>query len=71
MKKVSLIAEVAERKDSPGSWGVEAIDDGTGDGSVMMAIFSGPGARDRAEEYANAKFAERVSHPSNQEVTHE
>jgi hypothetical protein len=54
--KMDIPAEVVERKDAPGAWGVEAIDHGR-DGSIYMAIFSGPDARDRAVEYAALKFS--------------
>lgn len=47
--------EVVERHDTPGSWGVEAINT-AGDGEIYMAIFSGPEARDRAREYAAWKY---------------
>ena len=46
--------EVVERQDSPGSWGVEAINV-DGDGEIYMAIFSGPDAKERAHEYAEMK----------------
>lgn len=41
---------VAERTDSPGEWGVEAVE--YEDGTVEMALFSGPGAEKRARAYA-------------------
>lgn len=44
--------EIAESKDYPGHWHVEAIDD---EGGVFVAIFSGPEAKDRAAEYADWK----------------
>ena len=43
--------EVIEDRQHPGHWRVEAINH-EGDGEVYVAIFSGPGARERAEEYA-------------------
>jgi hypothetical protein len=46
--------EVIEDQDVPGQWRVEAINY-DGDGEVYVAIFSGPKARDRAEEYADWK----------------
>ena len=55
----SLTAEVAERKDTPGAWGVEAIDI-AGDGEIYMAVFSGPRAEDLAMEYALAKYPGKV-----------
>ena len=56
MNRSDLNAEVVERIDNPGAFGVEAIDE---DGSIYMAIFTGPRAQARANEYANTKF--RVS----------
>jgi hypothetical protein len=52
MRKAHLTHEVAESKDYPGQWHVEAVDD---DGSVFVAVFSGPQARERAAEYADWK----------------
>lgn len=46
---------VTERRDAPGTWGVEAINQ-KGDGEIYMAIFSGPLAKDRAHEYAQMKY---------------
>lgn len=48
-----LSVEVVERKDAPGAWTVEATDE---DGSIFQAIFAGPEARERAEEYARFKY---------------
>jgi hypothetical protein len=45
--------EVAERKDSPGAWTVEAIDN---DGGIEQAIFAGPKARERAEAYSRFQY---------------
>jgi hypothetical protein len=45
--------EVAERKDAPGAWTVEAIDS---DGSIEQAIFAGPKSRERAEAYAAFQY---------------
>jgi len=47
--------EVVERKDTPGSWAVEAINY-EGDGEIYMAVFSGPLAQNRATEYARMKY---------------
>ena len=55
MERLGLEAEVVERRDAPNAWGVEAID-AEGDGAVLMALFSGPDAKERALEYARAKF---------------
>lgn len=40
--------ETIESRDYPGHWHVEAIHD---DGSVYVAVFSGPDAKERAAEY--------------------
>lgn len=47
--------EVVERKSLPGSWTVEAIDY-LNDGSIEQAIFIGPNAQARCEEYAEIKY---------------
>jgi len=52
---LGLDVGVIERRDAPGSWAVEAINS-EGDGEIYMAIFSGPGACERAEEYAKFKY---------------
>jgi len=46
-----LEVEVAERKDLPGMWTVEAIDTGS-EGEIYQALFTGPRAKERAYEYA-------------------
>ena len=43
--------EVSERRDTPGAWGVEAVNV-DGDGEIYMAVFSGPDAERRARDYA-------------------
>lgn len=45
--------EIAERKDAPGAWTVEAIDS---DGSIEQAIFAGPKAHERAEAYLRFQY---------------
>lgn len=45
---------VYPHEDNSGDWVVEAIDL-NGDGEIRTAIFSGRGARESAEEYANWK----------------
>jgi hypothetical protein len=47
----TLKYEISERKDTPGAYGVEAIGP---EGEVYMAVFSGPMARERANEYARS-----------------
>lgn len=60
MEKIRLTAEILKTEDRPEVWTVEAIDDKSGD--VYSAMFVGPRARERAQEYAVEKFAEhRVS----------
>ena len=44
--------EVAKSKHHQGEWRVEAIDN---EGRVFVTIFSGPGAKERAQEYASWK----------------
>lgn len=51
-----MVFEVMRSRDTMDEWRVEAID-AAGDGQVYVAIFSGPCARDRAEEYAAFKNA--------------
>lgn len=47
--------EVRASRDVPDEYRVEAIDTRTGE--VYVAIFSGPSAKERAEEYAALKQA--------------
>jgi hypothetical protein len=60
MKRSKLTAEITKRDTVPEEWAVEAIDM-EGDGSVEMAIFIGPDARQRAIEYAEQKYADHRS----------
>lgn len=46
-----LVHEVKESRHTKGEWVVEMIDHGS-EGEVHVAIFSGPQARECAEEYA-------------------
>ena len=46
-------AKVFEDRWCPGDWRVEWVDD---DGSVEVAIFSGPNARERALRYADRQY---------------
>lgn len=55
MTRSDLIAEVARRNTVPDSWAVEAIAM-KDDGAVEVSIFSGPHAKQRAVEYAAAKY---------------
>ena len=54
LKGGSMEWECIEDMRSPGDWRVEAIDHDH-EGQVYVAIFSGPNAQDRAEEYAALK----------------
>ena len=54
-KPKKLDYEVVQDRNSAEEWRVEAIDY-ENDGQVYVAIFSGPSAKTRAEEYA--RFAE-------------
>ena len=56
IERSPLTAEVVERNDSPGAWGVEAINI-NGDGEIYMAVFYGPEAKALAIEYAEAKYS--------------
>ena len=47
--------EIAASVRWPGHWHVEAIDS---DGGVLVVIFSGANARERAQEYADCKNSE-------------
>jgi hypothetical protein len=44
--------QVTESRKYPGHWHVEAVGD---DGQVCVVVFSGPGAKERAYEYADFK----------------
>lgn len=49
-----LRAKVFEDRETPGDWRVEREDE---DGSIEVAIFSGPNARERALRYADRQSA--------------
>jgi hypothetical protein len=53
-KEPRMFYEMIEDRLQPGDYRVEAINS-EGDGEVYTAIFVGPDARERAEEYANWK----------------
>ncbi len=55
--------EVFEDRQSPGDWRVEAINI-DGDGECYVAIFSGPQAKERAEEYAEWKRTRACASPA-------
>jgi hypothetical protein len=50
----SMEWECIEDRHHPGDWRVEAIDHDN-EGQIYVAIFSGPEAQERAEEYAALK----------------
>lgn len=50
----ALEYEVAQDRNNPAAWRVEAIDY-DGDGAIYVAVFTGPEAKQRAEEYAAFK----------------
>lgn len=50
-----LEVEIVERKDAPGTWSVEAIEQ-AGDGACYSAVFYGPDSQVRAKEYARMKY---------------
>jgi len=57
--RVKMEYEVAEDKLFPGDWRVEATDYES-DGECYVVIFSGPHAKERAEEYADFKNSQKV-----------
>jgi len=50
----NLRYEVVASRNVPNEWRAEAINS-EGDGEVYVVLFSGPDARERAEEYAEWK----------------
>ncbi len=48
---------LAERKDEPGVWTVEAY---WKDGAIEQAIFIGPEARERADDYLKSRYGKIV-----------
>ena len=54
MTKLNLSAEIVKMGERPETWLVEALDLKARD--LYSAMFLGPDARQRAEEYATAKF---------------
>ena len=54
--------EVVQDKRTVSDWRVEAINDDS-DGEVYVSIFSGPLAKERAEEYSNWKNQQWVTTP--------
>jgi len=58
MSRNSLHYETIEDNRHPGDYRVEAIGN---DGEVYTAIFVGPEAKDRAQEYASLKNADQLA----------
>lgn len=50
-----LEVEVVERRDTPGVWSVEGINN-SGDGEIYLATFYGPNSEVRAREYETMKY---------------
>lgn len=50
-----LVVEIAERRDDPGVWTVEAVDEGS-EGEVYQVLFIGPSAEQFARDYAAWKY---------------
>lgn len=66
MKKLGAKAEVYKGDIDPSDWVVWALDPDD-DGGMLVAIFSGPDAENRALEYAEAKFASVLLHKPDQQ----
>lgn len=54
LSRVDIPAAVVECAERPGMWKIETTESGIED---VVATFAGPHAKDRAVEYAFAKFA--------------
>jgi hypothetical protein len=52
-----LQVAVVPRPGTPDGWSVEVLDADQNGSFVVAAVFSGPGAKARAEEYAAWKYA--------------
>ena len=50
-----LDVALVERRDEPGCWAVEAIDNAN-EGACYVTVFYGPESRARAVEYARMKY---------------
>lgn len=66
MKRIDTPAEIAPGDEGTGDWLVWALDP-SGDGAFISAVFSGPEAEVRAEEYARAKFVGLRRHGRDQQ----
>jgi hypothetical protein len=56
LSRVETAAAVSECLDRPGTWKIETVGSDSGN-DELVATFGGPHAKDRAVEYAFAKFA--------------
>ena len=56
LSRMEIAAEVTASAHQSGAWHVEAVPAGAG-GEPLLAVFVGPQAKERATEYAYAKFA--------------
>ena len=52
--RIPAIAEIHRSSKDPEKWIVYAVDS---DGAIIETVFAGPSAQQRANEYAQAKFA--------------
>jgi hypothetical protein len=62
-QKTAIHYEAFEDKQFAPDWRVEAVDDES-EGEVYVTIFSGPRARERAEEYASWKNQSQTTNPA-------
>lgn len=62
MSKTNLRYELVQCEGSVNVWRVEAIDE-ENEGVIYMALFSGPDARAKAQEYAAWKSAREGNRP--------
>ena len=62
MSKTNLRYELVQCEGSVNVWRVEAIDE-ENEGVIYMALFSGPDARAKAQEYAAWKSARKGNRP--------
>jgi hypothetical protein len=51
-----LSIETVERRDAPGAWTVEAIEEQ--EGRIFQTTFHGPDSKERAREYARWKYGQ-------------
>jgi hypothetical protein len=56
LDRVAAVATLYQGDVGPEEWVVESFD-ASGDGGMFITVFAGPCARERAEEYAKAKYS--------------